>query len=452
MLAKSLSLQQKFCKHLLSQYLELYKCKLRIYPLIVQYLTSPLIHHRRYFSILKETTDSPQNNENILANKDKKDYIFKGPGLEYFLANANLNNHSLSKKQKEKISHPYINPKDLDGYGKKVFFKVYGCQMNVNDADVAWSILKSYGYSLAESLREADIILIVTCAIRDSAESKVLHWMRNLRKLKSSRSNLKIGILGCMAERIGSKLVEKEKIVDIVAGPDSYQDLPRLLALANEGEKTINVLLSHDETYANVNPVSLSSNNISAFVSIMRGCDNMCSYCIVPFTRGRERSRDIKSILNEVHILSERGIKEITLLGQNVNSYRDTTESNIFIDAYSKESPNYLAKGFKTIYKPKTSGKRFADLLDQVSLINPEMRIRFTSPHPKDFPDEVLHIIKERPNICKHLHLPAQSGSSRILELMKRGYTKEVYLDLVSILLSFIFVKCFIILDKDAQY
>ncbi|KPJ02482.1 CDK5 regulatory subunit-associated protein 1 [Papilio xuthus] len=303
--------------------------------------------------------------------------------------------------------------------------------MNLNDTEIVWSILKKSGFEKTELEEEADIFLVMTCAVREGAESKIWHRLDHLRGFKRRRAisknknkPVKIGILGCMAERLKEKLIEKEKAVDVVAGPDSYRDLPRLLALTESGQTAVNVLLSLDETYADVMPVSLNQNNVSAFVSIMRGCDNMCTYCIVPFTRGRERSRPVTSLLEEVRHLAGRGVKEVTLLGQNVNSYRDVTEQ-------SEPSATQLAKGFKTVYKSKKGGLRFADLLDKVSAIDPEMRIRFTAAHPKDFPDEVLEVISERANICKLLHLPAQSGSSSVLERMRRGYTREAYLELV---------------------
>ncbi|NXG98365.1 CK5P1 protein, partial [Loxia leucoptera] len=235
-------------------------------------------------------------------------------------------------------------------------------------------------------------------------------------------------LAGCMAERLKEEILHREKLVDVVAGPDAYRDLPRLLAVAESGQQAANVLLSLDETYADILPVQTSAGGTTAFVSIMRGCDNMCSYCIVPFTRGRERSRPIASILQEVRMLSDQGVKEVTLLGQNVNSFRDLSE----VQFQSVAAPG-LSRGFSTVYKAKSGGLRFSHLLDQVSRIDPEMRIRFTSPHPKDFPDEasVLQLIQERHNICKQLHLPAQSGSTRVLEAMRRGYTREAYLELV---------------------
>ncbi|KAF8773267.1 CDK5RAP1-like protein like [Argiope bruennichi] len=301
--------------------------------------------------------------------------------------------------------------------------------MNVSDSEIINSILKSAGFEIIQDITQTDVILIMTCAIREGAEQKIWNRLKYFRTLKKkhdriSQHKLKIGVLGCMAERLRHELIEKEKIVDIVAGPDSYKDLPNLLSLADEGQKAVNVMLSIDETYADVMPVRINEESKSAFISIMRGCDNMCTYCIVPFTRGKERSRPISSILDEVKHLSDQGVKEITLLGQNVNSYRDRTAG--------VESKIILSSGFKTIYKTKKGGLLFADLLDKVSDVNPEIRIRFTSPHPKDFPDDVLHVINEKPNICKLLHLPAQSGNSEILEKMRRGYTREAYLELVN--------------------
>lgn len=308
--------------------------------------------------------------------------------------------------------------------------------MNVNDTEVAWSVLRDAGFEKSNSADEADVVLIMTCAIREGAEGKIWSRINHLKAIKKRRQAgtsgpLQIGILGCMAERLKEKLVEKEKAVDIVAGPDSYRDLPRLLALAHAGQVGVNVQLSLDETYADVVPVRLNENSKSAFVSIMRGCNNMCSYCIVPFTRGRERSRPLATILDEVRALSDQGVKEVTLLGQNVNSYRDTSSESQALIERSRSGAAPLSKGFRTIYKLPSGGLRFADLLDRVSQVDPEMRIRFTSPHPKDFPDEVLEVIRERDNICKQIHLPAQSGNNAVLERMRRGYTREAYLDLV---------------------
>ncbi|KAM9527950.1 mitochondrial tRNA methylthiotransferase CDK5RAP1 [Guaruba guarouba] len=338
-----------------------------------------------------------------------------GPDLRHFLRGA---------------AEGEPEPGPAPGAGR-VYLETYGCQMNVNDTEIAWAILQKSGYTRTKQVDEADVILLVTCSIREKAEQAIWNRLRHLRALKARRqqqpgSPLRIGILGCMAERLKEEILHREKLVDIVAGPDAYRDLPRLLAVAESGQQAANVLLSLDETYADILPVQTSAGGTTAFVSIMRGCDNMCSYCIVPFTRGRERSRPIASILQEVRMLSDQGVKEVTLLGQNVNSFRDTSE----VQFQSAAAPG-LSRGFSTVYRAKPGGLRFAHLLDQVSRIDPEMRIRFTSPHPKDFPDEVLQLIQERHNICKQLHLPAQSGSTRVLEAMRRGYTREAYLELV---------------------
>ncbi|KAH7441859.1 hypothetical protein KP509_03G059000 [Ceratopteris richardii] len=306
--------------------------------------------------------------------------------------------------------------------------------------------MKDAGYSqIVENADEADVILINTCAIREHAESKVWQRLNYFKHLKNRwkqqtgfesgkpRSAPKVAVLGCMAERLKEKLVEANKMVDVVCGPDAYKDLPRLLATLGQGQTAVNTLLSLEETYADVTPVRISKDSVSAFVSIMRGCNNMCSYCIVPFTRGRERSRPANSILAEVGQLWEQGIKEVMLLGQNVNSYNDI--SGITLEnvegTFERNTPWCHSSGFSSICRTKEDGLRFSDLLDAVSSRFPEMRFRFTSPHPKDFPDELLHLMAERPNVCKHVHLPAQSGSTRVLERMRRGYTREAYLALV---------------------
>ncbi|NXD41082.1 CK5P1 protein, partial [Copsychus sechellarum] len=359
-----------------------------------------------------------------------------GPDLRHFLRVAAAGQPGPS---------PELPPEPGSSPGApKVYLETYGCQMNVNDTEIAWAILQKNGYARTKKLDEQHRSRQCCCLPREKAEQAIWNRLQHLKALKARRRQapaaLRIGILGCMAERLKEEILHREKLVDVVAGPDAYRDLPRLLAVAESGQQAANVLLSLDETYADILPVQTSAGGTTAFVSIMRGCDNMCSYCIVPFTRGRERSRPIASILQEVRMLSDQGVKEVTLLGQNVNSFRDLSE----VQFQSVAAPG-LSRGFSTVYKAKPGGLRFSHLLDQVSRIDPEMRIRFTSPHPKDFPDEaiklsetspdhlpqVLQLIQERHNICKQLHLPAQSGSTRVLEAMRRGYTREAYLELV---------------------
>ncbi|XP_069351535.1 mitochondrial tRNA methylthiotransferase CDK5RAP1 isoform X2 [Eulemur rufifrons] len=383
---------------------------------------------RAHSSLRSTTCPSPERKEDGVQ-KDFSSRLATGPTFQHFLRSASAPQEKLSSPEVEDPP-PYLTVDELLGRQRKVYFETYGCQMNVNDTEIAWSILQKSGYLRTSHLQEADVILLVTCSIREKAEQTIWNRLHQLKALKTRRPRsqmpLRIGILGCMAERLKEEILNREKMVDLLAGPDAYRDLPRLLAVTESGQQAANVLLSLDETYADVMPVQTSPSATSAFVSIMRGCDNMCSYCIVPFTRGRERSRPVASILEEVRKLSEQGLKEVTLLGQNVNSFRDNSEVQ-FNNAVSTN----LSRGFTTNYKTKQGGLRFAHLLDQVSRVDPEMRIRFTSPHPKDFPDEVLQLIHERENICKQIHLPAQSGSSRVLEAMRRGYSREAYVELV---------------------
>ncbi|KAH8021871.1 hypothetical protein HPB51_018720 [Rhipicephalus microplus] len=317
-----------------------------------------------------------------------KERISRGPSLEHFIANsANSLAEAEPPRSTEKFQHPYVANNDVQAQGKRVHFETYGCQMNVNDTEVAWSLLRDAGFVRTNSASEADVVLIMTCAIREGAEGKIwsrINQLKHLKRLRHAAQHgpLQIGILGCMAERLKEKLIEKEKAVDIVAGPDSYRDLPRLLALANSGQ---------------------------AGDIFSESC--ICNVAVLS--------------------VSHQGVKEVTLLGQNVNSYRDiSAESQAFIER-SKDGPEILSRGFRTVYKLPVGGLRFADLLDRVSQVDREMRIRFTSPHPKDFPDEVLEVIRDRDNICKQIHLPAQSGNNAILESMRRGYTREAYLELV---------------------
>ncbi|KAL0486180.1 mitochondrial tRNA-methylthiotransferase [Acrasis kona] len=359
-----------------------------------------------------------------------------GPGLSDFLKKS-VPTQTVEEEVPSSVSH-YLdaqehqpeNNLESEEQTKNVFVETYGCQMNVNDTEIIQSVMKNAGYNNTNNIDEANVVFLNTCAIREGAEQKIWDRLSNLRHTK--KRGVKIGVLGCMAERLKEKLLERDRYVDIVAGPDSYRDLPRLLGEIEGGQQhAVNVILSADETYADIAPVRLSSNGVSAYVTIMRGCDNMCSYCIVPFTRGRERSRSVHSIEDEVRLLSEQGYKEITLLGQNVNSYVDRSEESSTGLGLSDENLPKMSDGFKTIYKLKKGGLRFTELVERVSNIDPEMRIRFTSPHPKDFPDDLLDLVKDRHNVCRSLHVPAQHGNDACLERMRRGYTKESYLELV---------------------
>ena len=296
---------------------------------------------------------------------------------------------------------------------RKLFLESYGCAMNFADSEVVASILLKKGFSTTSDVTEADVIFMNTCAIRDNAETRVRTRLQDLKKLKKQNPSLVIGVLGCMAERLKSKLLEEEKLVDIVVGPDAYRDLPNLIEQVDAGQRAVNVLLSREETYADISPVRLSSNGVTAFVSITRGCDNMCAFCVVPFTRGRERSRDPESIVNEAKDLFERGYREVTLLGQNVDSYLWTG------GGLKKDNPTKDELAHST---------DFAHLLEKVAQIDPLLRVRFSTSHPKDMTDEVLHMIAKYPNICNYIHLPVQSGNSRMLDIMNRGYTREWYM------------------------
>lgn len=290
-----------------------------------------------------------------------------------------------------------------DQFTKHFYIESYGCAMNFADSEVVASILAKNGFGSTRNIEVADLILLNTCSIREKAEQTVRKRLTEFRKLKTQNPGLLVGVLGCMAERLKSKLLEEEKLVDLVVGPDAYRTLPDLINDAGTGQKAVNVLLSRDETYADISPVRIDSNGISGFVSIMRGCNNMCSFCVVPFTRGRERSRDAFSIVAECRDLFEKGYKEITMLGQNVDSYYWNNPEN-------------------------NSSTTFAMLLESVALISPTLRVRFSTSHPKDITDEVLFTMAKYPNICKYIHLPVQSGSTRVLQLMNRTYTREWYL------------------------
>jgi tRNA-2-methylthio-N6-dimethylallyladenosine synthase len=288
---------------------------------------------------------------------------------------------------------------------KKLYIETYGCQMNVADSEVVASIMNDSGFTTTENINEASLILINTCTIRDNAEQRIWGRLKAMSHLKKKKQDLKIGIIGCMAERLKEKLLETEKLVDLVVGPDAYRKLPELVAETEEGHKAVNVLLSREETYGDISPVRMDKNGVSSFISIMRGCNNMCAYCVVPYVRGAERSRDPGSILREVEELLSKGYREVTLLGQNVDSY---------------------------LWKEDGKVTGFPQLLESVALTDRKLRVRFSTSHPKDISDELLYTIARHENICRHIHLPAQSGSSRILKLMNREYTREWYMDRVT--------------------
>ena len=291
--------------------------------------------------------------------------------------------------------------------GKQFYIESYGCQMNFSDSEIVASILSGLHYRPTRDLEQADLALINTCSIREKAEETVRKRLSAFNQVKKKRPGMMIGVLGCMAERLKSKFLEEEKLVDLVVGPDAYRDLPTLLADVEDGEKGINVFLSREETYSDISPLRLGSNGVSAFISIMRGCDNMCSFCVVPFTRGRERSRDAFSIVAEAADLAKNGFREVTLLGQNVDSYKwENPETGQTVP--------------------------FSQLLAMVAQVDPRLRVRFSTSHPKDITDEVLHTMAAYPNICKYIHLPVQSGNSRVLELMNRTYDREWYLDRIA--------------------
>ena len=311
----------------------------------------------------------------------------------------------------------------------KLFIQSYGCAMNFSDSEIVASILKKEGYSLTNNLEESDLILLNTCSIREKAEETIRKRLKNFNNLKRRKPSLIIGILGCMAERLKDKLLNEEKIVDIVAGPDSYRDLPNLVKkVKNEDEKSVNTILSLEETYENIEPVRINTNGITAFISIMRGCDNMCSFCVVPFTRGRERSRNPKSIVDEAKNLFNKGYKEITLLGQNVDSYKWSKETNNKKKLEKFSDINEIIK--------------FSDLLEMTAKISPDLRVRFSTSHPKDITTDVLNVIKNNENVCNYIHLPAQSGNSRILKKMNRTYDREWYLNKVDDIKTIIGKDC----------
>jgi tRNA-2-methylthio-N6-dimethylallyladenosine synthase len=333
----------------------------------------------------------------------------------------------LQPADKEQIDLPRTSEDELAVGKKRLYIESYGCQMNFADSEIVAAVMRNAGFATTSVAEEADVIFLNTCAIRDNAEQKVRNRLKHLTGLKRLKPELLVGLLGCMAERLKTQLLEEEKVVDIVAGPDAYRDIPKLVEEAESGQKAVNVFLSREETYADISPIRLNSNGVTAFVSIMRGCDNMCSFCVVPFTRGRERSRDPYSIVREAQDLFNRGYREVTLLGQNVDSYKWEV-----IEAMSEKQGVADAGMTGASATPHSSLlasiTTFSDLLELVAQIHPDLRVRFSTSHPKDITDDVLHTMTRYDNICNYIHLPAQSGNSRVLKLMNRTYDRPWYI------------------------
>ena len=327
---------------------------------------------------------------------------------------------------------------DPNAFKKHFYIESYGCAMNFADSEVVASILLENGFGATTNFKNADLIFINTCSIREKAEITVRKRLTEFRSLKKQKPGMLVGVLGCMAERLKAKFLEEEKLVDIVVGPDAYRSLPGLIEEAETGQKAVNVLLSRDETYADIAPIRLNSNGVTAFVSIMRGCNNMCSFCVVPFTRGRERSRDAASIINECKILFEEGYREVTLLGQNVDSYHYTQAPSISPEGggngedISEDKSTLNSQGVSAPPLGGGGAVTFALLLEQVALISPLLRVRFSTSHPKDITDDVLHTIVKYENICNYIHLPVQSGSTRVLQMMNRTYSREWYISKIN--------------------
>ena len=321
-----------------------------------------------------------------------------------------------------------VSREESAGNDRKLYIESYGCQMNFSDSEIVTSIMKKDGFDTTSQFESADVIFINTCSIREKAEQTIRKRLRQFNGIKKEKPELMVGILGCMAERLKSKLLDEEKIVDLVVGPDAYRDLPNLVKKVDDGQKAVNTFLSREETYADISPVRLNSNGVTAFISIMRGCDNMCSFCVVPYTRGRERSRDPFSIVNEAKNLFSKGYREVTLLGQNVDSYKWSEEENnkIRLDK-SEEIDSYID---------------FAQLLEMVAKVDPQLRVRFSTSHPKDITDDVLHTMAKYENICNYIHLPAQSGNSRVLDLMNRTYSREWYLEKIASIRKIVGTEC----------
>lgn len=330
-----------------------------------------------------------------------------------------------------------IAPATETGMLRKVYIESYGCQMNFSDSEIVASILQKQGFDTTTEIEQADVVFLNTCSIREKAEQTVRNRLQHINGLKKHKPELMVGVLGCMAERLKSKFLDEEKIVDLVAGPDAYRDLPLLIEKVDEGQKAVNTFLSREETYADISPVRLNSNGVTAFISIMRGCDNMCTFCVVPFTRGRERSRDPHSIVAEAQDLFSKGFREVTLLGQNVDSYTWSEEEN------NKARLNS---------RPVNERVNFAHLLERVAGVSPELRIRFSTSHPKDITEEVLQVMARHENICNYIHLPVQSGSTVVLERMNRGYSREWYLERVNRMREILGPDCGISSDMIAGF
>ncbi|MDF7817549.1 tRNA (N6-isopentenyl adenosine(37)-C2)-methylthiotransferase MiaB [Runella sp. MFBS21] len=341
----------------------------------------------------------------------------------------------LSETDKEACEIVKVSEEELTVDKKRLFIESYGCQMNFSDSEIVAAVMRNADFATTSSEDGADVIFLNTCAIRDNAEQKVRNRLQQLNNLKKKRPGLVIGVLGCMAERLKTKLLEEEKMVDIVAGPDAYRDLPRLVEEAETGQKAVNVFLSREETYADISPIRLNSNGITAYISIMRGCDNMCSFCVVPYTRGRERSRDPFSIVEEARQLFAEGYREVTLLGQNVDSYKWKSEKG-------KIKPQD-----EIVENENVTTVNFAQLLEMVALVSPDLRVRFSTSHPKDITDDVLWTMKKYENICKYIHLPAQSGNSRVLKLMNRTYDREWYVQKIDRIREILGEECGISTD-----
>lgn len=352
----------------------------------------------------------------------------------------------LKPNDKEANEQVKITEESNTGKTRKLYIESYGCQMNFSDSEIVASIMSEHGFDTTAEVDNADVVLLNTCAIRDNAEQRVRNRLQGLNHIKNKKPGMVVGVLGCMAERLKKRLLEEEQMVDIVAGPDSYRDLPQLVSQADEGQEAVNVFLSRDETYADIAPVRLNSNGVTAFISIMRGCDNMCSFCVVPFTRGRERSRDPYSIVQEAQDLFDKGYREVTLLGQNVDSYLWSSNPDVISLLGEKKA---VKKGANLTNVDIVD---FAGLLEKVALVSPELRVRFSTSHPKDITEDVLHTMAKYENICKYIHLPVQSGNSRVLDVMNRGYTRERYLEIVASIRRILGEECGISSDMIAGF